>query len=95
MRSESDMIKCTFRVIPVLAAALVLQPTGVVDAQETRTVQGIVRDSTTGETVPFAIIAIPGTTLRTASNRDGYFALVGAPPGPFMLRVSSVGFSVV
>ena len=94
MRSESDMIKCTFRVIPVLVVALVLQPPGVVDAQQTRTVQGIVRDSTTGETVPFAIIAIPGTTLRTASNRDGYFALVGAPPGPFMLRVSSVGFSV-
>jgi len=88
------MIKCTFRVISVLAAAFVLQPPVVVDAQETRTVQGVVRDSTTGETVPFAIIAIPGTTLRTASNRDGYFALVGAPPGPFMLRVSSVGFRV-
>lgn len=80
------MMKCTFGVSVALAVALVVGSAGSVEAQETRTVQGIVRDSTRGETLPYAVIAILGTNLRTASNRDGYFVLVGAPAGSFVMR---------
>ncbi len=89
------MMKCTFGASMALAVALVVGSVGSVAAQETRTVQGIVRDSTTGETLPYVVVAIPGTNLRTASNRDGYFVLVGAPAGSFIMRVASVGFTVM
>ncbi len=35
---------------------------------DTRTIQGIVRDSTNGETLPFATVTIPGTPFLTISN---------------------------
>ena len=47
--------------------------------QETRTVQGVVRDSTNGETLPFASVVIPGTDITSTSNRDGFFTLLRAP----------------
>ena len=64
-----------------------------VRAQETRTVQGIVRDADNGESLPFAIISVRGTRIRTTTNRDGYFAVVGAPTAPFLLRVAFVGYA--
>ncbi|MCZ6857713.1 MAG: TonB-dependent receptor, partial [Gemmatimonadetes bacterium] len=88
------MIKSTFRASMVLVAVLMMGFVGSVAAQETRTVQGLVQDSTTGETLPYAVISVAGTTLRTVSNRDGFFVLVGAPVGPFVIRVASVGFTV-
>jgi hypothetical protein len=59
---------------------------------DTRTIQGVVRDSTRGETLPFATITIPGTTIRTNSNRDGFFAIMGAPADTFTLRVVFLGY---
>ena len=58
----------------------------------TRTIHGVVRDSTSGETLPFATISIPGTTILTSSNRDGFFTVLGAPPGDVTLRVTFLGY---
>lgn len=65
---------------------------GQLAAQETRVVQGVVRDSETGERVGFASITVPDTDLLTESNADGRFTLVGAPLGHFQVRVSSLGY---
>jgi len=84
------------RAVVWIAAVAVIMVGNVtpVSSQETatRTVQGVVRDSTRGETLPYASITIPGTTIRTSSNRDGFFALMGAPADTFTLRVAFLGY---
>jgi hypothetical protein len=60
--------------------------------QQTRTVQGVVRDSTNGETLPFASVVIPGTKISSTSNRDGFFTLLGAPADSFTIRVVFLGY---
>ncbi len=61
-------------------------------AQQTRVVQGVVRDSETRERVGFASITVPTSSLRAESNSDGRFTLLGAPLGEFELRVSGLGY---
>ena len=75
-------------------AAIQMGSVAPMSSQETatRTVQGIVVDSTRGETLPYATITIPGTTIRTNSNRDGFFALMGAPADTFTIRVVFLGY---
>lgn len=78
---------------PQLALAALIAAAGAVQGQETRTVQGVVRDSATGETLPFANVSIPERDIATTSNRDGYFAIVNAPEGEFVLRVTFLGYT--
>ncbi|ACT93772.1 DUF5686 and carboxypeptidase-like regulatory domain-containing protein [Dyadobacter fermentans] len=48
---------------------------GLANAQSTTTIKGTVTDAKTGETLPFVSILIPGTTMGTASDADGRYAL--------------------
>jgi len=82
----------TWRAISMTVGFVLLLPIAA-RAQETRTIQGIVRDAESGESLTFAIISVQGTSIRTTTNRDGYFAVVGAPAAPFMLRVAAVGYA--
>ncbi len=62
------------------------------DGQETSTVQGIVRDSLTGESLPFATITVIDGDRQVIANRDGFFALVGAPTDGLTLRITFLGY---
>ena len=81
----------TVRTSLMLAGLLAVGSLGA-EAQQTRTVRGLVRDSTSGETLPFAAVSIRGRAARTTSNRDGYFTLIGVPADSFTLRVTFVGY---
>ncbi|MCE7060993.1 DUF5686 and carboxypeptidase-like regulatory domain-containing protein [Dyadobacter sp. CY343] len=48
---------------------------GAAMAQNTTTIKGTVTDAKTGETLPFVSVLIPGTTMGTASDVDGRYAL--------------------
>ena len=78
----------TVRTSLMLAGLLAVGSLGA-EAQQTRTVRGLVRDSTSGETLPFAAVSIRGRAARTTSNRDGYFTLIGVPADSFTLRVTA------
>ena len=83
--------------VGVLAAAatvFLLCLSNPLNSQESRkrTVQGVVRDSTNGEMLPYANVTIPGTTIRTSTNRDGFFALFDAPADSFNVRVTFLGY---
>ena len=39
------------------------------------TVSGVVRDSSTGEGVPFASLQVKGTMTGTSSDADGYYTI--------------------
>lgn len=60
---------------------------------QTRTVTGTVLDAETGEPVPFASVAVKGsTTLGTYTLDDGTFSLPGVPSDATTLIASFVGY---
>lgn len=56
------------------------------------TLSGTVRAEDTGETLPYASILIKSTTNGTATNNDGFFALLGVPRDSLTLQVSYLGY---
>ena len=54
------------------------------------TVTGIVKDSSTGEGVPFASLQIKGTMTGTSSDADGYYSI--SVPSDGVIIFSSVGY---
>lgn len=59
----------------VLLGLLLLWISGSSFSQERRAVSGIVMDAVTGESLPYAQIAIKGTTLGSVTNEEGFFRL--------------------
>ena len=57
------------------------------------TVTGVVKDSSTGEGVPFASLQVKGTMTGTSSDLDGYYTI--SVPADGVLIFSSVGYVTV
>jgi hypothetical protein len=55
-------------------------------------IQGRVFNANNNEPIPFASVAIFGTTIGSTSDLDGNFLFTGLEPGYVELRVSSIGF---
>ena len=54
-------------------------------------VEGRVTDGATGEALPGARLAIPGTAIETSTDRQGMFRLTGVPAGQQTILVSYLG----
>ncbi|MEE9288453.1 MAG: TonB-dependent receptor [Bacteroidota bacterium] len=57
-------------------------------------VQGVVTDSTTGETLPFANVVLEGTDFGSATNADGLYLISRIPPGRYRVAVSYIGYQI-
>ena len=55
-------------------------------------ITGVVKDSTSGESLPGANILIKGTSLGTAADKDGKFVLPRMLPGTYTLVVTYIGY---
>ena len=55
-------------------------------------IQGRIYNANNNEPVPFANVAIFGTSIGSSSDLDGEFLFTGLEPGYVEIRVSSVGF---
>lgn len=55
-------------------------------------ISGKVRDRTTGEAIPFAIVSVQGTKTITNANVDGHFTILKTPTDTSTLLVYSVGY---
>ena len=75
-----------------LAIAIALLAPGVASAQETATVQGVVRDATTGTPVQDARLLIVGTNLQSTTDVRGAFRISGIRPGSVTLQVRRIGY---
>ncbi len=62
------------------------------DTPQTRTISGAVIDSATQQPVPGARVLIPGTSLETITDEQGFFVLENAPAGDLSLSVAKDGF---
>ncbi len=59
------------------------------------TISGVIEDTETGESLPFATIKVKGSTHGTTSNADGYFTLFNVPADTSTLEVSYMGYRSV
>ncbi len=64
-------------------------------ARRNVTVQGIVRDSATGEVLPHARIELVDLRRSVESNLDGRFAFVSVPSGAHQLSVQYIGYRLM
>ncbi|MDR2886608.1 MAG: carboxypeptidase-like regulatory domain-containing protein, partial [Bacteroidales bacterium] len=55
-------------------------------------ITGHVVDKSTGEHIPFAAVAIKGTTMGTASDASGHFYIRNVPFGTHIISASFVGY---
>jgi len=74
--------------IPMLLNHLALAGT-------TGKISGRVVEKESGDPLPGANILIPGTTMGAASDLDGYFVILGIPPGTYDVQVSMMGYGKV
>ena len=58
-------------------------------------VHGVVKDQTTDSAVAGAHVLLAGTPLRTTTDQRGEFVFVGLAPGPYRVRVLSIGFAAL
>lgn len=56
------------------------------------TLSGILKDSETGESLPFANIIIKGTSKGTTTNIDGYYTLHNIPTDTSTIIASYIGY---
>ncbi len=56
-------------------------------------VSGIIRDATTGETLPYANIMVNNSQMGTQANSDGHFSLLGIPSDTSSLEISFLGYN--
>jgi len=66
----------------------------IVNAQEKYSINGIIKDVATGETIFGASIYFKDTSIGTITNEYGYYSL-SAPNGTYSLVISYVGYNTI
>src|SRR3989440_10881606 len=61
--------------------------------QQSGSISGTVRDSTTGAPVADAVVTVVGTVFTAKTGVDGRFAITGVPAGGYPGRVRMLGYS--
>ena len=79
----------TFFIVLALVASTFAQSVQKTD------IKGYVRDSKSGEALPYANISIEGTSRGSTTNTDGYFIIVNEPLGTKALTVRYIGYTPV
>ena len=65
----------------------------VVGQQNTNfTLSGTLKDSKTGESIPYAVIVVKGSSNGSTTNTDGYFTLHNVPSDTSSIVVSYIGY---
>ncbi len=59
---------------------------------QTGTIRGVVKDKSTGETMPGANVMIKGTLIGASTDFDGFYVLDNVPVGEPTVEVSFIGF---
>ncbi len=59
-----------------------------------QSINGFVREESTGEPISYANVFLSNTALGAATSRDGYFVITDVPKGGYEFNVTMIGYSV-
>ena len=59
-----------------------------------QSINGFVREESSGEPISYANIFLENTSLGAATNRDGYFVISDIPMGSYTLNASMIGYGI-
>ena len=59
-----------------------------------QSINGFVREESTGEPISYANVFLSNTALGAATSRDGYFVITDVPKGEYEFNVTMIGYSV-
>lgn len=79
------------RKLSVLTVIALVLPVAVL-AQTTGKIAGQVTDAETGRALIGASVVVADTTLGAATDRDGYYYILGLPAGTYTLQAQFIGF---
>ncbi len=79
----------------LLFTLLVFQFVAVSAASSATTISGHVLDAATKKHLPYATVAIDGTSIGVVSDQTGHFSLEAPKAGEYTVQVSLVGYSSV
>ena len=57
-------------------------------------ISGTIKDSKTGEPLPYANIIVSNTTIGTASDINGYYIIPSIDNGEYIVKVMMIGYSI-
>lgn len=77
----------------LLALSLFLLPSAGTYCQEAKgIIKGTVRDSSNGETIPFANILLEGTKIGVSATIRGFYIIPDIPVGTYRVKATAVGY---
>ena len=83
-------------IFPIVAIATMPHTTSVNQAKPTdANLYGHIIDLGTGEHIPYATVAIKGTTIGCAADATGHYKINNIPEGDHMLVVTAIGYGTV
>ena len=59
-----------------------------------QSINGFVREASSGEPISYANVFLSNTALGAATSRDGYFVITDVPKGEYEFNVTMIGYSV-
>ncbi len=78
-------VLCIFSLIVVLAPSVFAGTTGKIS--------GTITDAVSGEPIPGVNVVVQGTRMGSATDLDGYYNIIGIPPGSHVVIFSYVGYA--
>ena len=86
------MIILNIKKISVVGILFILNTIGI---SQTATIRGFVYDKGTGEPIIFTNVIIAGTTIGSATDVNGYYAISKVTPGDYVLSVTYLGYDTL
>ena len=86
MMFKQVVLRSSMLVLMLLAAP------GLVFAQNTGKIAGVVTDADSGDPLPGAQVVVVGTTLGTVTDVDGNYFIIGVPVGSYDVQARFVGY---
>jgi hypothetical protein len=80
------------KLIQIAIILVVINYSSIAIAQ-TGIIKGVVKESSTGETLPGANVIIEGTTIGSSTDFDGEFIIKGLNPGVYNIKATFISFN--
>lgn len=82
------------RITLYLLSLLILFSSTALFAQRNGSVEGVIKDATTGEILPYTNVQLEGTSMGSISDDKGYYIIPNVPEGSYNLKASFIGYEL-